>query len=130
MKKNETLALLGLARKAGRLVIGAEESRRAIREGIARVVVLADDASSGHRGKVEAVARARGVPVVGIGSRGELGQALGKGLVTAVAVTDKGLSSKLLDLVQGPGREESAGPRTKEQLQSTQSVRRSRAECG
>lgn len=105
MKRNETLALLGLARRAGRLVIGAEESRRAIREGIARVVVLADDASSGHRGKVEAVARARGVPVVGVGSRDELGKALGKGLVTAVVVTDKGLSARLLDLVLGPPAE-------------------------
>ncbi|MGI9625786.1 MAG: ribosomal L7Ae/L30e/S12e/Gadd45 family protein, partial [Longimicrobiales bacterium] len=45
VKKSDRLALLGLARRAGKLVIGGEESRRAIRRGIARVVVLAADAS-------------------------------------------------------------------------------------
>lgn len=130
VKKNETLAILGLARRAGRLVVGAEESRRAIRKRVARVVVIADDAAQGQRDKILRASRAGGIPVLREASGAALGVAVGRAPVTAVAVTDAELSSKLLGLDR-PGH----GTRTGEagggsESKRARSVRRSRAECG
>lgn len=106
MKRSDGLGLLGLARRAGKLIVGAEESRRAIRRGVVRVVVVADDGAAGQRIKVVALAEAMGIPVVAATTRATLGQAVGAGLVTAVAVTDKGLGVQLLETVGHPGRVE------------------------
>jgi ribosomal protein L7Ae-like RNA K-turn-binding protein len=130
VKKNEALAILGLARRAGRLVVGAEESRRAIRNRVASVVVIADDAAEGQRDKVLRASKAGGVPVLRQASSVALGGAVGRAPVTAVAVTDVELSSKLLGLDR-PGEgartgEAGRGPESKR----TRGVRRSRAECG
>ncbi len=108
--------------------MGVGESRRAIRQGIARVVVIAGDASAGQRAKVEGVARARDVPVLTQASSARLGEALGRGPVTAVAVTDAGLAAGLLD---GAGRRsERAVPGKARGRSKKRLVRRSRAECG
>lgn len=130
VKKNEALAILGLARRAGRLVVGAEESRRAIRKRVARVVVIADDAAPGQREKILRASRVSGVPVLRQASGAALGGAVGRAPVTAVAVTDVELSSKLLGL-ERPGRgartgEAGSGPESKR----ARGARRSRAECG
>ena len=132
-KKNEDLTVLGLARRAGKLVIGAEESRRAIRQGVARVVVLAEDAAEGQRAKVVATARGAGIPVVLASSRSTLGASIGKGRVTAVAVTDRGLGSKIVSRA-GASRRGFRGRRDAEAqgdpAEKKRLVRRSRAQCG
>ncbi|MDH3223184.1 MAG: ribosomal L7Ae/L30e/S12e/Gadd45 family protein [Gemmatimonadota bacterium] len=130
VKKNEALAILGLARRAGRLVVGAEESRRAIRQGVARVVVIADDAAGGQREKVLRASRAGSVPVLHEASGSALGAALGRGKVTAVAVTDRGLSSKLLGLDQPGTGASTGGAGGAPESKRTSKVRRSQAECG
>jgi ribosomal protein L7Ae-like RNA K-turn-binding protein len=86
------MAHLGLARRAGALDVGVAAARQAVRDGRARLVVLAADAAAGQRAKVEAVAEARGVPVRIVASSEVLGAAVGHGPVTALAVTDAGLA--------------------------------------
>ena len=101
VKKNDALTPLGLAKRAGKLVAGIEESRRAIRQGIARVVVIAADASEVQKVKVRKVAQARDVPVARVAERTTLGHAIGQGPVTAVVVTDPGLAATVVARLSG-----------------------------
>jgi predicted RNA-binding protein YlxR (DUF448 family) len=70
------LNTLGLARRAGLAVYGADRVRVALGEGKAAVLVEAADGSAGERAKF--VALARGRPVVDAFAREELAQALGR----------------------------------------------------
>ncbi len=91
------MAMLGIARRAGAVEPGVARARSAVAAGRARLLVVATDGASGQRGKVEPVARRANVPVVALGTRAELGAALGVGPVTAVAVTDGSLARAVRD---------------------------------
>ena len=94
-RKAEALALLGLAQRAGAVVKGTEAVRQSLRNGDARLLVLAEGGSRGQRGKVLPLAEAREVPRIVLGNQEELGAALGSGPLTAVAVTRKGFAQQL-----------------------------------
>jgi ribosomal protein L7Ae-like RNA K-turn-binding protein len=81
------LALLGLAQRAGAVSRGTEATRRAIRKGEARLVVVADDASRVQLDKIDKANRSRGLRTVTVPTRAQLGAALGAGPLSAVAVT-------------------------------------------
>lgn len=78
--------LLGLARRAGAAVPGTGQVRVAVRDGRARLVILAADAAEGQLGKVLGVLRHHPVPVRWMPDRVALGAAVGSGPMTAVAV--------------------------------------------
>ena len=111
-KRNDVLSLLGLSRRAGALTLGVEESRRAIRQGVARVVVMAGDASPAQRTKVEALATAKEVPLLVVENRGALGHAVGAPPLTAVAVTQATLAARVIAFGQDfrPGGAETEAP--------------------
>jgi ribosomal protein L7Ae-like RNA K-turn-binding protein len=85
-RRAEALALLGIARRAGAVVKGTEATRRAIRNGKVRLVILAEDGSEKQQGKVIPLAGARGIPCRKIGARTELGSAVGSVPLTMVGV--------------------------------------------
>jgi len=93
----EALALLGLAQRAGAVAKGTEATRRALQRAEARLVVLAKDGSEAQREKVLPLARARGVPWEILGTRQELGDAVGSGLLSALAVTRGDLVLEIRD---------------------------------
>ena len=93
-------ALLGLAKRAGMLEHGTESTRRAVMDGRARLVVLARDAAEGQRDKVMKLVRHRATPNATLGTRRELGKAVGTAPVSAVAVTDKGFARRLVTEIQ------------------------------
>ena len=94
-RRAEALALLGLARRAGAVVKGTEATRQALRRGEARLVLFAEDGSDTQRGKILPLATARGIPLATLGSREELGAALGSGSLAVVAVTRAGFAKQL-----------------------------------
>ena len=85
-----------MARRAGAVEGGTEACRTAIREGRAALVVLASDAAEGQRRKVEALARAREVRILVGPTRAGLGQRVGMGPLSAVAVTDQAMANKIV----------------------------------
>lgn len=106
------LEFLGLARRAGATVHGTAATRDAIRSGRARLVVMAEDASKTQKEKVERLLRHRSVPSRVLGSRNELGRALGTGPLSAVAVTDPSIAKALEERLGGwdvSGTAESSG---------------------
>ena len=92
----DPMALLGLARRAGAVATGTGSTRRALKEGRARLVLLAQDASETQRDKVMKLLRHGKTPRATLGTRQELGLAVGSAPVSAVAVTDGELAKELV----------------------------------
>ena len=92
----DPMALLGMARRAGAVASGTGSTRRAVKEGRARLVLFAQDASETQRDKVMNLLRHGQTPRATVGTREALGSAVGSAPVSAVAVTDKGFAKELV----------------------------------
>ncbi len=90
------MALLGMARRAGAVASGTGSTRRAVKEGRARLVLFAQDASETQRDKVMNLLRHGQTPRATVGTREALGSAVGSAPVSAVAVADKGFAKELV----------------------------------
>lgn len=88
--------LIGLARRAGRLVIGTNGVRAALQRSEVAAVVVAADRSRRTEAKVQRLAEARGVPVISGPPADTLGRLLGRSTVQVVGVTDEHLASGML----------------------------------
>jgi len=90
---------LGLARRAGEMVIGyaqVEEAFRA-RDGHVGALVEASDSGPADRGKLVTYARRQGgIPVIGCLSQGEIGLALGRESVVHAALTSGTLATRFV----------------------------------
>lgn len=93
------LGLLGLAKRAGALVTGTEQVRVAVRDGSARVVVLAGDAAPGQQAKLLPLLQARGVAHFVGPRRDQLGAATGLGPVSALGLTEVGFARRASELL-------------------------------
>ena len=89
----DRLALLGLAQRAGRAVVGTRAIRTAARSGSVRVLVVARDAAPNAVERVRGAAA--GLRVVRLGTRQTLGRAVGRDSVALVGVTDTGFAGRL-----------------------------------
>ena len=93
------VALIGLARKAGQAVTGAEKVRARILSGQAAVLLQARDGAPGGRRKLAALARAAGggrVEVVELLDAAELGLAFGREFAIHAALDAGGFAARLL----------------------------------
>jgi len=103
-RADEALRLLGLARRAGSVAPGTDAARRAVRAGEARLILMADDASGVQLDKIRGAMKNRSIPRATLGDRAALGAAVGRGPVSAVAVTAESFAvqlSKTLGLGDG-----------------------------
>ncbi|MDA8205541.1 MAG: ribosomal L7Ae/L30e/S12e/Gadd45 family protein, partial [Thermaerobacter sp.] len=90
---------LGLAKRAGRLAPGDSQVRRALQENRARAVVVAEDAGHSVRRRYESWTDERAIPLVVLGTKMELGVAIGMGPHAVMAVTQKSLVKGLLEAI-------------------------------
>ncbi len=90
------LSLLGLARRASKLEIGDEAVKGACSRGLAKLLLVAADASDRTRATFESIAESLGLPCITVSeSREEIGNALGKRPSAIVAVCDTGFSAAI-----------------------------------
>ncbi len=90
----DPLKILGLARKAGALELGAEFSGAAARAGKARLLILASDASANTKAKGENFVSAGKVRLLPLPyTMYELGHACGTNAAALLAFTDAGLAA-------------------------------------
>jgi hypothetical protein len=92
-----TLALLGLARRAGSLALGGTAVGKMVRQGARPVVILARDAGASQQRRVLNWSPVRGF-VTGLVDRQDLAQRLGRGDLSVVAVADAGFVRGLIEL--------------------------------
>lgn len=96
MESRELLPFLGLMRKAGRLLPGEENSRRAVRSGKAKLIILASDSSANAAKRAEAFSAAAHCPLLRLSfDRSAFGDALGVAPFSIAAVTDEGFAEAL-----------------------------------
>ena len=110
MKKNDLLPrmpdtsplavyrMIGMATRAGRTVSGTEAGIKAISHGKAFLVVLAEDTAGNTREQMTRAAERHQVPLMGFGSKEELGRWTGHTERAVVVLTDHGFAARIIDM--------------------------------
>ena len=88
--------LLGLAQRAVAVERGVDATRCAVRDGRARLVLIAEDASNVQLKKIAGLLEHRPVPQRQLGGQEALGAALGAGPLSAVAITLQNFAEPML----------------------------------
>lgn len=93
--QNKIFSLIGIATKAGKTVSGEFSVERAVKDGKAIVVVVADEASDNTKKMFTNMCNFYDVPLYIYGTKEELGRAMGKQMRASMAITDEGLGRAL-----------------------------------
>jgi ribosomal protein L7Ae-like RNA K-turn-binding protein len=93
------LRLLGLAARAGAVVWGTERVREAARGGRLQLVLIARDASANSRDKLAPLLGARRIRHLTVLDQDRLGDALGRGPLSAVGISDAGFARRIEELL-------------------------------
>ena len=88
------LSLLGLSKRAGKLAAGEV----AVRGKQAYLLILSEDASKNTKKKFRNSAAYYELPLAEIGTKEELGRAIGTDMRSIIAVTEEGFAKKLKQL--------------------------------
>lgn len=86
------MSLLGLAQKARRIIWGQEPVLAALRSGRARLVFLGRDAGPWTAKDIRVLCQRKGITIIDILSKRELGDAVGKSPRAVLVVTDEGFA--------------------------------------
>ena len=91
---DRSLAILGMAKKAGKLAVGGDAASTAARRGEAVLVITASDASEGSVRRAKMNAEANNVEYIAVPfTMFELGSTAGRGSPGTIAFLDKGLAN-------------------------------------
>ena len=97
---DKLLRYFSIARKAGLLELGEENTGAAVRGGKAKAVFLAADASDNALHRAQGFVQGRNVPLLRIDrTKEEISGATGKGGCSMAAVTDVGLADSMLSVL-------------------------------
>ena len=92
--------MVSLSMKAGKLAVGEERAKEAIKSGEARLIIIADDASDNTKKKFSDMAAYRNVPLISIFDRYQFGKLIGKKFSVSAVVTDKGFADSIIRLYE------------------------------
>lgn len=86
-------SLIGLARRAGKVITGDEACMKAVRNGKAPLIVVAADASDNTKKKYADKCSYYGTTLIVTGDRQSLGGAIGRPDQVVIAIEDEGFAS-------------------------------------
>ena len=95
LKGNKVLSLLGLAKRAGKVVSGEFSTEAAVKSAKAYLVVVSEEASENTKKKFSNMCTYYRVPIYFYGKKEELGKCIGQEFRASLAVTDTGFSEAL-----------------------------------
>ena len=95
---NKFLSLLGLCKRAGKLSAGEVAAEQAVRGKQAYLLILSEDASKNTKKKFRNSAAYYELPLAEIGTKEELGRAIGTDMRSIIAVNEEGFAKKLKQL--------------------------------
>lgn len=90
--------MLGMAARAGRVAIGTEMIRSRISRNQVFLICLATDAGPTSAKRVRQLASQSQLPLIELGSGTELGHWTGKNQCAAVAVLDRHMAARIIEL--------------------------------
>ena len=97
---NKFLSLLGLCKRAGKLAAGEVAAEQAVRGKKAYLLILAEDASKNTKKKFNNSAAYYELALAEIGTKEELGRAIGADMRSIIAITEEGFAKKLKQLAE------------------------------
>ena len=96
---NKILTYIGLAQKAGKCASGEFSAEKAVKEGKAFCVIVAEDASPNTRKLFLDKCNYRNIPCYILFTKEELGRAIGKQMRASAAICDEGLARAIKGLI-------------------------------
>ncbi|MDI3310808.1 MAG: ribosomal L7Ae/L30e/S12e/Gadd45 family protein [Thermoanaerobacterium sp.] len=93
---NKFYSMLGLCRKAGKLIPGSVSVEKGIAKLNVCLVVISEDASENTKKKFITLCNANDIPYIIAGKMFYIGKSIGKGDTAVIGITDENLSNKLL----------------------------------
>jgi ribosomal protein L7Ae-like RNA K-turn-binding protein len=96
--ENKAYRLLGLAKRAGKVVSGTDGVVNSVRYGKAGVVILAKDASENTKKQIRDKCNSFNVPLIDTALRDELSHSIGAENAAAVAVSDTNFAKAILEI--------------------------------
>lgn len=95
--------MLGLCQRAGKIASGDLAAEQALKKRKANLLILAEDASDRTREKFISLAASLGVSCYSVGTRDELGLALGKAHRAAVVVQSRDFTKGIVGILEKEG---------------------------
>ncbi|GGD68005.1 50S ribosomal protein L7ae [Paenibacillus nasutitermitis] len=105
-QKHKALSTLGMAMRAGKVISGDEIVLKAVRQGKAKLVIVAGDASENTKKKFQDKCGTYNVKLVEIFDRITLGESIGKPERVIIAVTEAGFSKIIIQSLTQPSEVE------------------------
>lgn len=96
LEQKKVFNLIGLATKSRSLASGEFSTEKAVKEGKAALVIVAEDASDNTKKMFTNMCTYYKVPINFFGEKDELGHAMGKEIRASLAVLDKGLADAII----------------------------------
>lgn len=95
MKEDKVFGYLGLATKAGKIASGEFMTEKSVKEGKAKIVIVADDASDNTKKMFRNMCEFYHVPLYIMANKEQLGNAIGKQFRASLAVLDDGFAKAI-----------------------------------
>ena len=98
-EKNEKkiFSLFGLATRAGKMASGEFQTEMAIKSGTTFLIIIAKDASDNTKKLFQDKCSFYKVPILFLGTKEELGRAIGKEYRASLAILDKGFAEAIMN---------------------------------
>jgi ribosomal protein L7Ae-like RNA K-turn-binding protein len=90
--EKKVFSYIGLAAKAGNIASGEFSTEKAVKEGLAKIVIVAEDASNNTKKMFTNMCTYYKVPIYFFGEKTKLGHAIGKEFRASLVLLDKGLA--------------------------------------
>ena len=97
---SKILSLFGLAARAGRIASGEFQTETAVKDQTAFLVVVAEDASDNTKKLFHDKCSFYKVPVITMGTKEELGHAIGKEFRASLAILDEGFAKAVMKKIE------------------------------
>ena len=96
---NKFYSMVGIGKKAGFIVSGETGCVQAIKKSKCKLMILASDASDNTKDRFISLCRRNNIKLITIGSKADLGNAIGKSFISTAGVIDERFSSTLLEAI-------------------------------
>ncbi len=95
------LGMLGLCVRAGKVAFGVFLTEKAIDEGRAKLVVMAEDIGQSNKRKIEAKCKNENIKAIFYSTKEELSRASGKKDVPVICIYDEGFAAAIVKIYGG-----------------------------
>ena len=99
--QNRVYGLIGLAMKAGKIKAGELSVEKSIKQGKAKLVFVAEDASENTIKKFKNSCFHYRIPFYKYGNKDELGKIIGKEMRSSLSIEDEGFGERIVGIMNG-----------------------------